>query len=295
LYVSSSLTKTTCQDPSTRLVDLNLLDNKITDDGAIAIARALKFGDAPSSSTRLSLTGSFTVRSAAASIVSSGTSAARSATGAGSAAGGGGGSECGNNTTLRSLGLGGLITDAGAVSLAAALRSNRTLTNLRLVDCRIGDAGAIAFAELLTPVPRSIPIDPASVVTKYAFVVTPTEQAAAAARRVKAAHDFALTRAAFVDATACGGNDTLTGVHLNGNRFSDRAVERFARTLEGNTTLVGLGIDNSYCVAAGGAALSMADAKSSQSPMTSGARAIARVLESNVTLRWYRGPGGRRE
>lgn len=55
------------------------------------------------------------------------------------------------NTVLQSLNLSGLISvgPAGARTIAAALKENRTLSRLNLDNANVGDEGAIAIADML--------------------------------------------------------------------------------------------------------------------------------------------------
>jgi hypothetical protein len=280
------------QQSDCSLKDLNLSDNRITDTSTTSLARAL---------------GSPLLEGPAMHVTSQ---------------------RHGGNTSLTSLGLGSLITDQGALELASALRSNHSLTNLRLVGNRIGDAGAISLAELLTPTPGFIPAKvPISRNLSGTFVLTPTEQAAAAAQYQKHVREATIANRRARDAAACGGNETLTGLNLNDNRFSAATVKRFAQTLEGNVTLIGLGIDASnpsssslslsasfaappaLSASLGGNASNRTffNSTGQLSPQSkpsgtfggtfsgsnsSAAEAIACVLERNTTLTWYRGPGG---
>ncbi|KAL0225861.1 hypothetical protein P9112_013185 [Eukaryota sp. TZLM1-RC] len=202
------------------ITELNLYKNKITSEGASALARALE-----SNST---LT---TLRLQYNNITSEGASALARA--------------LESNSTLTKLNLWNTnITSEGASALARALESNSTLTELDLSNNKITSEGASALARALE--------SNSSLTTLYLqYNKITSEGASALARALESNSSLTTLRLQYNNITSEGAsalaralesNSTLTKLDLWKNNITSEGASALARALESNSSLTELNL-----------------------------------------------------
>ncbi|KAF9322929.1 hypothetical protein BG006_001946 [Podila minutissima] len=187
------------------------------------------------------------------------------------------------------------IGDNGAQALAAALRTNSTLTILNLDQNLIGDSGAQALAAALRTNSTLTSLDLRSIEIGFRGV-----QALSAALRTNstlASLDLRANRIgdkkAQVLFEALKTNSTLTTVNLDQNSTGDSGAQAVSEALKMNSTLTTLNLDQNSI--GGDGVQALAETLKTNSTLTtlelwsnnigdSGAQVLSEALKSNSTL-----------
>ena len=175
------------------------------------------------------------------------------------------------NTTLQEFHLGSnQISDKGAITLAHALQGNTTLQRLSLGNNQISDEGATALAQVMKGN------------TTLQILFLSSNQIS--------------DKGATPLAHALEGNTTLQELYLGSNQISDEGATALAHALQGNTTLRGLYLDNNQVSDEGATALAQAMDGNTTSQRVylgnnqisdEGATALGSLLHGNTKLCIY--------
>ena len=214
-------------------LELNLCSNKISDEGATALAIAMK-GNA--TLQRLSL--SFN------KISDKGATAVAQA--------------LEGNTTLRKLSLhSNQISDEGVTALAQALEGNTTLQKLYLGSNKISDKGATALAQAMkgnTTLQR-LYLFSNQISDKGATALAYTMKRNTTLQLLHLGWNQISDEGATALAHAMKGNTTLQKLVFNGNQISDEGATALAIAMKGNTTFQKLYLQNNQISDEGATAL----------------------------------------
>ena len=200
------------------------------------------------------------------------------------------------NKTLRALKLSfNDMGDTGAISIADAIKVNKTVTVLELMNNRIGDAGVIYIAE-------AIKINKTLTELKMGFNDIGDAGAASIAEAIKINTSLAVLElycncigddGVICIAEAIKDNETLTVLQLSNNEIGDAGAASIAEAIKVNKTLTSLEL---YCNDIGHAGVtSIAEAVKTNKALTvlelssndigdAGATSIAETVEVNKTL-----------
>ncbi|KAL0226110.1 hypothetical protein P9112_013434 [Eukaryota sp. TZLM1-RC] len=258
-------------ESNSTLTKLNLGDNKITSEGASALARAL---ESNSTMTELNLGNN--------NITSEGASALARA--------------LESNSTLTTLYLQyNNFPSEGASALARALESNSTLTKLNLGDNKITSEGASALARALesNSTLTTLDLQYNNFTSEGASALAHALESNSTLTKLNLGNNNITSEGASALARALESNSTLTTLYLQSNNITSEGASALARALESNSTLTELNLQYNNITSEGASAL--ARALESNSTLTElnlgnnnitseGASALARALESNSTL-----------
>ena len=187
------------------------------------------------------------------------------------------------------------ISNAGATSIAEAIKVNKTLTNLCLSDNRISDAGATSVAEAIRVNKKLTDLD----LSDNRICDTGATSIAEAIRVNKTLTNLNLSNNGISDARATSiaeaikVNKTLTNLKLSHNDISDAGATSIAEAIKVNTTLTSLNLYDNHISDAG--ATSIAKAIRVNKTLTNlslshnrisdaGATSIAEAIKVNKTL-----------
>ncbi|KAL0226104.1 hypothetical protein P9112_013428 [Eukaryota sp. TZLM1-RC] len=258
-------------ESNSTLTELYLVSNNITSEGASALARAL---ESNSTLTELYLVSN--------NITSEGASALARA--------------LESNSTLTELYLGhNNITSEGASALARALESNSSLTELNLGDNKITAEGASALARALesNSTLTELYLGHNKITSEGASALARALENNSTLTELYLGHNKITSEGASALARALENNSTLTELNLGDNKITAEGASALARALENNSTLTELNLGDNKITSEGASAL--ARALENNSTLTTldlggnnitaeGASALARALESNSTL-----------
>ena len=147
------------------------------------------------------------------------------------------------NTTLQQLYLGSnQISDEGATALANAMKGNTTLQQLSLYNNQISDEGATALANAMkgNTTLQQLSLRNNQISDEGATALANAMKGNTTLQRLYLGNNQISDEGATALANAMKGNTTLQRLDLGNNQISDEGVTALAQAMKGNTTLRGL-------------------------------------------------------